>query len=399
MKVVIVYSGTFPNVGYASGEHIMSYSKGLVKKGHEVWIYAFHPDESVKESTETKGLFEGVYYQYPVNAISWAKRKNSVFRRFGIKVKSIVGAINFLRKSEADVVIHVAHPEEEYLLWKLISKFCKFKFIIERTELPDIFKDQHKYGSGLKKRLYKRIVELSFSFPDAWIVETKTLQEYYQRYAKAAAKFYILPMTVEIERFMNINKKDDQEEYIAYCGNMREDDGVSILIKAFKIIADKYPNLYLKLAGYSNDTPKQKELACQIGLQDRVVFLGKINRDSIPSFLGNAILLALASPTSLRSCATMPCKVGEYLCTGVPAVVTGLGEINNYLIDRESAYLAQPDSPELFAQKLDEALSDSLETRSSIVERGYQVVLKFFSANSQAQKLIEIFSSIKQNKY
>ena len=206
-------------------------------------------------------------------------------------------------------------------------------------------------------------------------------------------------MTVELDRFIGVKPADNgYGDYIAYCGNMLEDDGVSILIKAFALISSDYPNLSLVLAGNSNDVPKQKKLAEELGVKERVKFLGRVPRDFIPSFLAGAKALALASPTSLRSVATMPCKVGEYLCTGAPVVVTGLGEINAYLKDGESAYLSEPDSPEAFAKKLIQALNDTDENKKCITETGKRIATTSFSADSQTTTLIKAFNEICKGK-
>lgn len=403
MKVAIVYNGSFPYSGLASCEHIISYTKGLVKIGIDVCVLALQPNvkkkSSIKQIPQIIGSYEGVNYFYPSGTVFWPNGFFSSFQKLFIQLKNIYAVDKYFKHNKIDVVLFVVSEGFDYRLWHWICKKNKYKFVVERTELSPVYKEQSYYNATLFRRLYKWYVEKGYYYPDEWIVETKTLQNYFQHFANPQAIFHILPMTVEIERFSQINRETkDGSDYIAYCGNMREDDGVSILIKAFHLIAEKYPKLQLKLAGWSNDTPSQKELVKQLGLDDRVEFLGKISREIIPDFLGNAKLLALASPTSLRSCATMPCKVGEYLCTGVPVVVTGLGEINNYLTDGENAYLTQPDSDVLFAQKMDQALSDNEENRNRIVENGKQIAVKYFSASSQANTLLEIFTKIIQNK-
>lgn len=397
MKVVIIYENEFPGSG-ATTEHIMSYSKGLVKLGHEVWVLPLQPYIDKKnppqQLPQIQGIYEGIHYLYPANTIYWPHRRSAILTKVFLKFKSYWGVYRFLQSNKVDALLHVFPNEITYGLCKWICKLSHYPFVVEKTELPKIYKNEAYYNSTYFRRIFKIYIENVFAYPDAWIVETKTLQNYYQKFSKPDASFHILPMTVEVERFSNLKKNQHSENYIAYCGNMREDDGLSILINAFKLIADKYPDYKLKLAGNSDDTPKQKELVKQLNIEDRVVFSGRMDRELIPEFLGNARLLVLASPTSLRSCATMPCKVGEYLCTEVPVVVTALGEINNYLIDRENAYLAQPDSAEKFAQKMDDALSDSEERKKKIVENGRKTALKYFSADSQAITMSHIFERI-----
>lgn len=403
MNIVIIYSGSFPYSGLASSEHIISYSKGLVKHGHEVCVLAQQPfvsnQQTSSELPETEGIYEGIAYRYPCGRASMDSGCVSLFKKIWVKIRSIWGTYSFLKKTKADVVLYISSTEIEYGIWKLITHSTGHRFIVERTEFPQIYKAEKKYMASLCGRFYKKWIEKRFADPDVWIVETKTLKDYYERFARKNAQFYILPMTVEIDRFSIPKDETSIEKYIAYCGNMREDDGISILIKAFAQISGRHDDLRLKLAGYSEDVPKQKALVSQLGLEDKVDFMGRVSRENVPSFLVNAELLVLASPLSLRSCATMPCKVGEYLCTGVPVVVTGLGEINNYLKDKESAYLAIPDSPEKFASKMEEALSDDNETRTEIVYKGRQVAQKYFSAESQAKTLQSIFEAIVQLNY
>ncbi len=99
--------------------------------------------------------------------------------------------------------------------------------------------------------------------------------------------------------------------------------------------------------------------------------------------------MVLASPTSVRSTTTMPCKVGEYLCTGNPVVVTNLGEIPKYLTDGVSAFLPEADSPEKFAMGLEKAMNTDKDTLISIGKEGYRVAEANFNSTVQAKRIVE----------
>ena len=175
---------------------------------------------------------------------------------------------------------------------------------------------------------------------------------------------------------------------------MSEEDGVSILIKAFRIVASKRPEYKLVLAGDSPAVPAQKKLVSELGIEKKVIFLGRIPSDSVPQFLKNASFLALASPTSERSVATMPCKVGEYLCTSNPVIVTKLGEIPKYLTDKESAFLPEADSPEKFADELEKAINTDAETLVEIGQKGYEVAVKNFNSEIQAGRIVSFLKEL-----
>lgn len=71
----------------------------------------------------------------------------------------------------------------------------------------------------------------------------------------------------------------------------------------------------------------------------------------------------MARPNNRQAKGGFPTKLGEYLATSKPVVLTKVGEIPLFLTDGVNAYLSEPDNAESFAKKLDEALSNQKEAR------------------------------------
>jgi glycosyltransferase involved in cell wall biosynthesis len=113
--------------------------------------------------------------------------------------------------------------------------------------------------------------------------------------------------------------------------------------------------------------------------------------------LKKAEVLILAKPASLQSEHSFPTKVGEYLATGKPVVLTNVGCINQYLTDGINAFIAEPNNIESLSGKLLEVYSDykrSLE----IGQRGQQVAFNQFDYRSQSKVLIDFFTERINNK-
>jgi glycosyltransferase involved in cell wall biosynthesis len=108
--------------------------------------------------------------------------------------------------------------------------------------------------------------------------------------------------------------------------------------------------------------------------------------------LCQASVLALARPSSLQAEAGFSTKLGEYLATGKPVVITRTGEIENYLKDDESAYLAPPDDMQAFAQRLHHALSHPDQARA-VGQNGRVVVTSKFDYRTNALRLQEFIRS------
>ncbi len=398
MNIVVVTKEEFP-YGSAASNRVLTYMPGLVALGHQVTILCLllsrkENEQLLDENGEC--VFQGIKIKYVAGKKLWPVGKKNYLTKVYMLQKARSKAKAYLKENRNTIDI-VQMYSTDIALYERYGKICRqlgLKYTIERSELPDIIKNKEKYNHSTKGTSHIERSEKAFGLFDGWILETQTLVDYYGKFFCPHTKCAIIPMTVDVERF-TIPKQPNQRfgRYIAYCGNMAEIDGISILIKAFSLIHQKHSDVKLVLAGDSTDVPAQKQLVDSLGIKEKVVFLGRITRDEVPQFLADAEVLALASPTSDRACATMPCKVGEYLCTGNPVVVTGLGEINKYLKDGESAFLSQPDSPEAFARKLDEVLSDKNQA-SVIGLNGKEVAIQSFGSEAQVKRIEAFYQEV-----
>ncbi len=399
MYVVFISDGAFPH-GTPGASRIVSYAKYLVKAGVKVKIICFYPTHlfnPITTNISPEGLCDGVDYWYPAGTAYWPKKKTAVIKKVVLLVKSFFKTLSFLWHNRSEISIIQTYTYRRGLLKTayFFSRLLRKPLVSERSELPVFYREKEFYAKTFRRRMFRRKAERSYRLPDAWFLETRTLADYYMSQARPSAALCIIPMTVDVQRFSNIKPTENKSygRYIAYCGNMLEYDGISILIKAYSIIAPKYPDINLVLAGHSSDVSAQKKLVAELKLQDRVFFIGKIPGEEVPGLLSGAELLVLASPTSMRASATMPCKVGEYLCTTRPVVVTGQGELLNYLTDGIDAYLAEPDSAEAFAAKMNQALTD-ISLANEIGKRGREVAIREFSGEPQAEKIIKFYISL-----
>jgi glycosyltransferase involved in cell wall biosynthesis len=97
-------------------------------------------------------------------------------------------------------------------------------------------------------------------------------------------------------------------------------------------------------------------------------------------------LLLLPRPTSLQSESGFPTKLGEYLASGTPIVVTNTGEIASFLTNRENAIIVEPDNQVLFADNVIEVL-DNYEKYNQMGLKGMQVAQQYFSYKTQGKVL------------
>lgn len=285
------------------------------------------------------------------------------------------------------------HENDKVFLFGCASHVYKFvnkpnvEVYHERTEHPYVLKLRFGYA---QKRYLNACKKL-----DGLFVISTSLNKFFSNIGVPNERITIVNMTVDPKRFDGVVKDSASEKYIAYCGTASNNkDGVDILVKAFGIVARKHKDVKLYIIGKTpsaTDESGNLQLVEALGIKDRVVFAGVIPAKEMPQMLTNATVLALARPNNLQAQNGFPTKLGEYLLTGNPVVVTKVGDIPLFLKDGESALLSEPDDVEAFADKLCWALEHQSEG-IEIGQKGRNVAMANFNASIETNKIINTIS-------
>ncbi len=270
---------------------------------------------------------------------------------------------------------------------QLITKMLKRTLLVyhERTEHPDVT----PWPKGLTPyKYYESCKKLAGLF-----TISEPLRQHFVSMGCEPDKTHVINMTVDPSRFIGLSKQDGVEKYIAYCGTASNNkDGVDELIKSFALVSRRYPNYKLYIIGKTpskEDEAGNLELIAQHGLQDKIVFTGIVSSYNMPQLLLNAEILALDRPDSLQAQCGFPTKLGEYLLTGNPVVVTKVGDIPKFLTDGKTALLSEERNSDDFSSKLIWAIEHS-EGARGIGERGKEVALRNFNSDIEAKKMLNV---------
>lgn len=266
------------------------------------------------------------------------------------------------------------------------------KVYAERTEHP-------KASNGVNVPfLFLSDTEINYTLKklNGIFVISKPLKDFYVGLGVSEQKVHIINMIVDISRFDNLKKHSVAERYIAYCGTASNNkDGVDELIKAFYLVTKQISDINLYIIG---KTPEKKglfsnlTLVKELGIQDKVRFFGEVSANDIPQLLKNADVLALNRPNNLQAQYGFPTKLGEYLLTKNPVVVTNVGDIPIFLKDGVSAFISEPSNAKMFSEKIIYAISNP-DSASLIGNNGYKVAVESFNYITETKKIISIIYS------
>ena len=174
--------------------------------------------------------------------------------------------------------------------------------------------------------------------------------------------------------------------------------GFHLVLQAMPHILAQYPDAKLYTTGNSSfEQPfyarsgYRKLLISTIkklGLEDKVVFLGNLDEESMCSrFLKSNVFV------SASSIENSPNSVGEAMLLGVPTVASFVGGTMDMLKDKEEGFLYQPDAPYMLAEYVcrifaDDALAYTMGQNASAHARVTH------DARHNTQTLLSIYQSI-----
>jgi glycosyltransferase involved in cell wall biosynthesis len=374
-NLVIVTAIPFP-IGLAGTNRIMSYSRGLVELGDKVTVLTTH----FGDDSSSTGNHSGVDYR---SFSGWFGQKRFMILSIISSIFQLCKYIN-KKKSQIDYILIVSNSFFFILAMYALSKITGLKYLQEKSEFPFVLNRTSIFG-----KVYAKIyVSIVYHLFDGMIIMTYPLMAYFEDKTKRQCKKILLPMTVEADRFQRQKSKNLFGDYIAYCGYMGGNkDGVENLIKAFDITQSSFPKLKLVLIGTAPqyELDKLREIVKMAKIEN-VIFHGYASRNEMPQLLSHAKILALARPSSLQSTGGFPTKLGEYLATGRPVVVTAVGDIPRYLTDGKDAFIVQPDDNNEFAKKL-QLVMNNYQQALKIGQKGRLLASGVFNYRYQSKRL------------
>jgi glycosyltransferase involved in cell wall biosynthesis len=397
--IILAQKNPFANPGAASNR-LIGLLKGLHRLGVDINVLilqGYYDDNEVIEFSDS-GIKDGINYTYlskRKNITVWQRRISEYFYVFfeELIVSRKVNA--FLKNFPKNSIIWL---QDSAICFSLVKKSSinQHKIFLEMNEYPDV----HKVSNSQKyiwqrwfldrkiETFYKDVLERL----DGFALITEALVEHFKGQLNKRTKILHLPMTVELNRFDPSKEYDRIENldapYIAFVGSMNDaKDGVNLLIEAFALISKEFPDYKLALFGFwAYDTAKHQQRIKQLGIQDKVVYSKPIGSDRIVNLIMNAEVLVLPRPDSYQASGGFPTKLGEYLASSKPVIVSRVGEIPNYLRHEESAYLIEPGSIESLVIALKEALTNPAKA-GKIGQQGRKVAESQFCSNIQSERL------------
>ncbi|MFD2514337.1 glycosyltransferase [Pontibacter locisalis] len=390
MKIYIVLNEPFPN-GMACTARITLYAKGFIEQGIPVQILIPRATEKYnsKINKDTLGDKDGINFRY--FSASTLRSKTFIRRRiddFTSILKTFFFLITNIKKK--DVLLVVSNDVPHILICKCTSLLVGNKLFQEKSEFPLIF-IRDTFLNKLYKKLYINSIYKLF---DGIIVISESLKEYLQTKTRNNCRFLVVPIIVDLNQFNQNQQNIRLTNEIVYAGALNQTkDGILNLVNSFDQFSNKNKTKRLVLMGDINASDSKDEIYELISkkkLEDKIEITGYIEREEMIKRMKCADTLVLSKPSNLQSQHCFPTKLGEYLATGKPVVITRVGPVDLYFKDSLNAFIAEPDDIDSFTSKLNKVYND-YDKALAVGKEGKKVAKYNFDYIKNTASIIEFF--------
>ena len=223
-----------------------------------------------------------------------------------------------------------------------------------------------------------------YGFVDKYVLLTKQMAERLNLHVPFMVMEGIAPED-NIPTDDSLARRFQNEKYILYSGTLNYEFGIGTLLEAFSLIEEN--DLKLIICGFGEAAKAIENMH-----DDRIVFLGKIDRTQVIPLQRNATVLVNPRQNNEEFTKySFPSKTMEYLATGVPVVAYKLDGIP----DEYDEYIRYvPDnSPESLAVVLKDICALTDAERHAIGEKARTFVRKEKNYRKQTQKMLEFIDS------
>lgn len=363
-KLYIISGSYYPNT--ASTNRVMGLIKAFSQMGVKCDVVYFMPDEKCSKAPKLKN----VTYHYFWKFLPVTSKLRFILYQFLYKY-----LLNLtIRK---DDIVYIYGCDD---VLTMLSKRKDIRIYYERTE--------HTNFSRANFLNYNDFFQACKRIDGLFLISNGLANHFIDK-GISKDKIHIINMTVDHSRFKGL-VKNSTERYVAYCGTASNNkDGVDELIKAFALVHNEIPELKLYIIGKTPDKSDESgnlRLINELLLNDSIVFTGEIEACRIPQMLKNAEVLALDRPDSIQAQCGFPTKLGEYLLTENPVVVTNVGDIPLFLKDGISARISKERDSQDFADKILWCLNNPKQA-AEIGKNGANVAKEYFDSYKEALKV------------
>jgi glycosyltransferase involved in cell wall biosynthesis len=306
-------------------------------------------------------------------------------RRPGLDLKMISWLRDIIKQERVDVVhAHQYSP----LFYAVPAAFLAGRVKVVYTEHGRFYPERKSWKRTLFNPLLAMGVEHLVSISEAT--------------AKAMATYDNLPLRrirvihngIDCSKMNQVfDKKAKRQELglsencriIGTAARLNSIKNIQMMLRVLKLVLQQVPDTCLVIAGQGEEEERLKAAAHELGIFDRVKFIGlRFDLSEIYQLFDVFLLTSFSEGISVTLLESMACSV--------PSVVTDVGGNREVVVERETSFLVRVDDDQSMAQRVCELLCD-VDNHARMGLSARDRVAKEFSMIGMMAEYVSLYES------
>ncbi len=250
-------------------------------------------------------------------------------------------------------------------------------------------------GADRKVRLFEALDRAVLRLFPKLVVISRAQVELLANLGFPAAKVVSIPNVLELDRLpapmgkaelRRILNIPEGSRVIGSVGRLSLEKGHAELLRAFRLIYDRAPDVHLVLVGEGPEEAKLKALARELRIDSRVRFAG-FRRDG-GTWIGGMDLFVLPS---FRE--ALPLVLLEAFAYQAPVLGTRVGDVRHLIREDETGWCVDPGKPEALASRISVTLANPEKARE-VARRAHQLLTLEYTPARQTELWQKVLVSL-----
>ncbi|MEA1953179.1 MAG: glycosyltransferase [Campylobacterota bacterium] len=354
--------------------HTIKWAKSLAQNNIQIIIFGLG-DFTVDDYTNIKNIEVKTLNQL-------VTRDEGSFAKLNY-LKALPTIKSLIKEFQPDI-IH-SHYATSYGLLGAMSGFKPFILSVWGS---DVFSFPHK------SFLHKAMLKYNLKKADKILSTSHIMAKETKLYTDKDIE--VTPFGIDMEQFKPIYTKaelfDKEDIVIGTVKTLEEKYGIEYLIKAFKIVSDKYVDLPLKLliVGGGSFDKELKQLTEDLQIDSKTIFTGKVPFIEVPKYHN---MLSVSVSVSVSNSESFGVAIIEASSCGKPVVVSNVGGLPEVVEDGVSGFVVEPKNPKQTADAIEKLILDN-ELQATIGNNGRARVKKLYNWDDNVKQMIKIYKKL-----
>ncbi|MCP4202996.1 MAG: glycosyltransferase family 4 protein [bacterium] len=346
MKILLVANTLPPEDLSGVGEQVLQLSRGLEERGHEVRILG-----------RGVGGARGPKLFFPLAVVPPFLREVRRFRPEVVQVHESDGALAALTLKTLGSALC---PEPKLLALLQVSYWQEFLAVRairhEGRVLGRPGWEERRF------RWFKAPLQIALGWLTAWLADAvlapsaATAAELRRDYG--VSKVWVVPnATAPVDRSPEAGAVPRHPAAL-FVGRLRLRKGVEVALHAVSLLESSGFEARLLVVGDGEHRLRLERVSRELGLEDRVQFLGRRSREEVQALMDSSTVLVVPSLYE-----GMPLVIVEAMQRGLAVAASAVSGIPEVVLDGETGWLVPCEDPVALARALEDALGDPTEAR------------------------------------